>query len=1252
MEVTKTKTKGDDGKIGKKPTEKHDKKGDDGKVGKKPTEKSDKKGGDDEVDRTKTDKSDIKKTKSKQDKKDGGDAEEDAMKKKPTMMKPLEDEVEAERADAQDWELQQFPKIDDREPIQAKVDPERRQQMHEEAVKKITESKQKEDPATFKRRFKFHFGVIALENLTATPIEIFLAVCKLGPSDAKKNRMKLKYHFTKSYQLVPDKIKQLKKEEVCYDKKEECSYEDMYKKEVSLDVWSVSTMSFNQHLGVARRCYYDLGNTNMFQSIPIFQDDEKLIGRVHVKALITETFEFNIQASNWNFTPKPEFVGKPDAQKKLKIGIPSGPGQSEDTKETKFTKGPRYYWPNVGEFKYVGTAASLAQEAFTVAVMTKEGCQGKAVVSLASAGDYPIAQGTLKKLSKASSEYVQGRVGGSLAVEKRSQILKKDQVDEDSSIPPPCHLLTTLITNYLNPKGQYLVVELHSAQNLPVADVDTGTSNPFVRVKYDGVVQQTEFLEANLNPVFSSTFYFPIRVPDEKIRTSKEYYNSLLPVEMQSKGYLEVELWHMEGTPTEFLGAARIDLSSTRFGEEAQKAICHNITKPPKEKKSKDKEKKDDKDKGKDDKGKAEESKESKAESQDEEEEDDDEPDLTMGINRGLAKRHKTRVLSLQKEKISGTWLQQVGKASVSLDCYFVPDFPDDFKFLQQDNNQQRNTTSRFQQSFSQWDDHWVEFKKAYKAWFPDAYEGRRFLYKYTDANSEEMPLVKLISPLALPASLEEPQSVLHWTRCIEFTVPPRQRSLGEMSNWCPVETLLSIRKGTVQDHAVVLCCALTGLRKDAFVCKGTLQDGKEHAWVMTREDGGVVTFWETTTGCKYHLPSRWIGEVHTNKSKQAALDRWKARKVVPKWMELASRRAAFNRSQHIQFMDDLAKLPIAPWKELYHGENVVVVPYDTIEVVFNSEQLWGNLGNAHPACIHYDMEDDRHSWLPLIIEDQLKLVSEWKGIVIPVGPCLTPNAAMAMDEHFERELMECIRMVRMRIGFESYFVTDAVLQSTLEEYLIHLEDEARLDVDWCPKVKKPWSIPSPFDNKDYKKKCKEAWKSHAEKKKQLAEDRKQLPVKPNYVLSGMPIHFSSCDLKEIRTQLMQIEPLQDYLNIQHDDVLFFVCCKMFPMASSVSSTWIFFGAQVPLPADVVQELAEKELKNQLAGTATGEDAGDEEGKKGKKKKKESKDKDKKDKKEKKEKKARKGRDSDDEDDGKEVEASKSGKSKKSKDGG
>eukprot|EP00921_Rhytidocystis_pertsovi_P025915 GHVQ01041854.1.p1 GENE.GHVQ01041854.1~~GHVQ01041854.1.p1 ORF type:complete len:1327 (+),score=167.69 GHVQ01041854.1:546-3983(+) len=93
----------------------------------------------------------------------------------------------------------------------------------------------------------------------------------------------------------------------------------------------------------------------------------------------------------------------------------------------------------------------------------------------------------------------------------------------------------------------------------------------------------------------------------------------------------------------------------------------------------------------------------------------------------------------------------------------------------------------------------------------------------------------------------------------MNFLYPPKQLRTGELPRWLSPNYFLITRKGGINDHAVLLCSCLLGMKYEAFVCKGTINDGEsEHVWVATRHSQGYVVFWETTTKTKYILPARW----------------------------------------------------------------------------------------------------------------------------------------------------------------------------------------------------------------------------------------------------------------------------------------------------------------------------------------------------------------------------------------------------------
>merc|ERR1712176_1015110 len=100
-----------------------------------------------------------------------------------------------------------------------------------------------------------------------------------------------------------------------------------------------------------------------------------------------------------------------------------------------------------------------------------------------------------------------------------------------------------------------------------------------------------------------------------------------------------------------------------------------------------------------------------------------------------------------------------------------------------------------------------------------------------------------------------------------------------------------------------------------------------DHAWVMTREaHNGTVTFWETTTGAKFHLPTRWVGDPKRGAETMKRIEeRWKETKYnlltqegKKAWKKATAKRQAMNRAEHLKNMADLTTLPISPWKQLY----------------------------------------------------------------------------------------------------------------------------------------------------------------------------------------------------------------------------------------------------------------------------------------------------------------------------------------------
>eukprot|EP00403_Amphidinium_massartii_P020862 CAMPEP_0178392860 /NCGR_PEP_ID=MMETSP0689_2-20121128/11894_1 /TAXON_ID=160604 /ORGANISM="Amphidinium massartii, Strain CS-259" /LENGTH=1192 /DNA_ID=CAMNT_0020013443 /DNA_START=73 /DNA_END=3648 /DNA_ORIENTATION=+ len=1049
-----------------------------------------------------------------------------------------------------------FPKMNERPISQALRDPDISKRIA--AGRARMKDSKRPDPALWPRKWQMSIEISGIENCTDNDMMAFIAVSFDKHTVVDNGKIDRQYKYTRSFGLAASEQKALKKTEVIYDMNWKGSYFDMKRMEIRFDLWSIGNFAFNEHLGFGAKTLYSLANEPVFQTMTIrgganTSDQAGTFDLAVVKMNVTmqELFDMTIALTNWSFAPSGT-DGNDRGPKQLRIEVPRGSGLPNQVKTLEAVEPPRYLWSNAGKYTFEGPRSALMLSKMFVEVLGQGKSIGKAAISLGVCGVYPYTTSAVNSLADNPAHYLQGRVGGGINLKLKSSGAPDGAVDEDSSIAPPEQLGTSVIQSQLDPRERYLVVEITGCDNLAIADNDYGSSSPMVRVIYDGVAQDTSVLEGTLKPVWNQTLYIPLRFFSNELFSDK-YVRSLLPMEIQSKGFLTLEVWHVDGNPTEFLGSVRVDPYQFTFADPKPRKL--GLKKP------------------RVGAGEAASS---------------DEP-VPPGAGVGGPEEEDgvpTRVYPGKKSKLLGCWLPCSGVPTIDFSAYFIPDWP--FGFAYKEQPVVHHMEKLFRAAYERWETSIKDFKEAFHAWFPDLATTRRFLYYYEGGNfggTERLPLPMLIQRLALPQSLSDPLSVQHWVKSMEFVVTNRQAGKGAISGWQAVKDLLATRKGSTQDHAVLLCCALQGLKKDAYVCKGTLHGNVEHAWVLTREADGTITFWEPTTAAKYHLPKRWVG--HSKDDARLAVDkRWKSwAHLNTSWKDSAGQRLQMNRQQVEAKMRDLENLPISPWQDLLSKDKTTLVPYETIEVVFNGINVWGNLGNQHPSCIYYDIEHDPAAWQPMLNEVEQKSLMQFQEIAVPVGPQLSKYAVDALTENFETELKQSILMTRTRIGHETIFEDDPLLREHLLQHLDLLELESQLDIDWkfdpTGTLQKPPGNPSPFNSKSYVEHCKATWQDFWEKRSDLEEGKRFLPVKENHLFSGVPMHFSTSDVKTIRGHLLASKPIVEYCNIKKDDVIFTVVVKVFPLANGITSVWTWTGVQVPLPARVITSLAEEQMQIQ-----------------------------------------------------------------------
>eukprot|EP00917_Polyrhabdina_sp_WS-2016_P007012 GHVP01015604.1.p1 GENE.GHVP01015604.1~~GHVP01015604.1.p1 ORF type:complete len:918 (+),score=178.95 GHVP01015604.1:382-3135(+) len=467
--------------------------------------------------------------------------------------------------------------------------------------------------------------------------------------------------------------------------------------------------------------------------------------------------------------------------------------------------------------------------------------------------------------------------------------------------------------------------------------------------------------------------------------------------------------------------------------------------------------------------------------------------------------KHSTLVYTAEKE-LFGATLQRSDDltGSCKFEIFFIPSLPSTCVVpvpppprLQEDLID--DWSRRWNRDFHAWNQQYIQ-------WYPQSPKNRSFQC------CTEHPVSRLLSPLptfvttiALPKRLLAVGELLAWIKTLTFTVPSSFFHTGELNTWLPPSMLLKMKKGTVNDHAVLLCSCLLGAGYDAYVCKGTIDKGeKQHSWVMTRHSDGYVVFWEPTQRRLFHLPNRWklskesqiptrkgqdfnfdsnpyeiqnsyydgsyleswydyirdsLRSDHTQIHNEFNLDSWIENMTPDEKTELSdianlwlhgkySTGAATQTDDVMNFMSDNIRLPILPSRELTDPEDGLgYVPYSSIEILFNNLNLWGNLQNHHPALIYYDLTYSTH-WRQFLFENPLPIDSN-----VVLQPPLKEYICATLANDLKSDLCDTIRLRRNIIGLETSFDNNNEAIQKIEKFLDLMEFKLHLDGGCDPGV-------------------------------------------------------------------------------------------------------------------------------------------------------------------------------------------------------
>lgn len=131
----------------------------------------------------------------------------------------------------------------------------------------------------------------------------------------------------------------------------------------------------------------------------------------------------------------------------------------------------------------------------------------------------------MKALTVDRSKFRVGELIGNIKVQELSRGLTTPETDVKERPEQP---KGSGMVSHLSPKEQYLVVRISKCENLPIADFDSGSSDPYLRVSWDGMVQFSIILKRTVRPVMERPDgKWPISVCSSRCRANTDCLKTL-----------------------------------------------------------------------------------------------------------------------------------------------------------------------------------------------------------------------------------------------------------------------------------------------------------------------------------------------------------------------------------------------------------------------------------------------------------------------------------------------------------------------------------------------------------------------------------------------------------------------------------------------------------------------------------------------------------------------------------------------------
>eukprot|EP00916_Digyalum_oweni_P013913 GHVL01022739.1.p1 GENE.GHVL01022739.1~~GHVL01022739.1.p1 ORF type:complete len:348 (+),score=59.48 GHVL01022739.1:1029-2072(+) len=343
--------------------------------------------------------------------------------------------------------------------------------------------------------------------------------------------------------------------------------------------------------------------------------------------------------------------------------------------------------------------------------------------------------GSVKLLTSEVTKFSPGSVRGYIQCSEKSSGVKETE-DGGGYIERPEQKVTgSASIEYLDLNEQHLVVRIIKAEKLAIGNLEKGTSNPKVKVKWDGIVQWSGPRSGTCNPVWNEFFYFPVRLISDKLRTNMFLVQNMLPEAMKVRGPIDIEVWHEDDIP-EYLGGLQINLSEITSVKTVEKRRLLMETKEIQLNASMSEKKKQEK------------RQENESGSEDDE----------LPQKEETFEEHEVRVYEADKKPLNGSSIQSLSQSCLSCECYFIPDF--NMALQIPDPPTKINNSNMFSSWRRKWDEDFAQFSREYLKTYPDGPQNRYWdTVTESPINGQLHPLPCYISSIVAPEELLSPVS-------------------------------------------------------------------------------------------------------------------------------------------------------------------------------------------------------------------------------------------------------------------------------------------------------------------------------------------------------------------------------------------------------------------------------------------------------------------------------------------------------------